>query len=61
MAFTIDPGLCPQNHRCPLVAACPAGAISPEGFALPEIDPGRCVEYGLCAASCGRQAVRERN
>ena len=61
MAFTIDPGLCPQNHRCPLVAACPAGAISQEGFALPEIDPGQCVECGLCAAACGRQAVRERN
>ena len=61
MALTVDALLCPQNHRCPLVAACPAGAISQEGFALPEIDPERCVECGLCAAACGRQAVRERN
>lgn len=39
MALTIDPGLCPQNHACPLVKLCPAGAISQTGHGLPVIEP----------------------
>ena len=57
MALTIDPVLCPQNHRCPLIAICPVGAISQEGFALPKIDPALCIECGKCVRHCGRQAV----
>ncbi len=57
MAYTIDPGRCPQNHRCPLIGLCPAEAISQEGFSLPRIDASKCLECGLCAEHCGRQAV----
>lgn len=57
MALTIDPGRCPQNHRCPLIAICPVGAISQEGFSLPKIDPALCIECGQCMEHCGRQAV----
>ncbi len=57
MALTIDPGRCPQNHRCPLIAICPVGAISQEGFSLPRIDPALCIECGKCMEHCGRQAV----
>lgn len=57
MALTVDPGRCPQNHRCPLIAICPVGAISQQGFSLPQIDPARCIECGACAESCPRQAI----
>ena len=48
MALVIDPLLCPQNHRCPMIPICPAGAISQKGNALPEIDPEKCIECGKC-------------
>lgn len=57
MAYTIDPGLCPQNHRCPLISLCPVEAISQEGFSLPHIDAAKCIECGACAEQCGRQAI----
>ena len=57
MALRIDPRLCPQNHRCPMIAVCPAEAISQTGNALPAIDPAKCIECGACAEICGRQAV----
>ncbi len=60
MALTIDPARCPQNHRCPLIDLCPVGAISQEGFSLPQIDPALCIECGLCADNCGRQAVYKK-
>lgn len=59
MALTIDPGLCPQNHACPLVKLCPAGAISQTGHGLPVIDTARCIECGKCQRHCGMQAVRK--
>ena len=55
MALVIDPLLCPQNHRCPMIPICPAGAISQKGNALPEIDPEKCIECGKCVRHCGRQ------
>ena len=63
MALSIAPLLCPQNHRCPMIAICPAGAISQKGNALPAIDPEKCIECGKCVKHCGRQAVHkaERN
>jgi Fe-S-cluster-containing hydrogenase component 2 len=48
---------CPQDHPCPLVRVCPTGAISQAGFAAPVIDEEKCVECGLCAASCGYRAI----
>ena len=59
MALVIDPLLCPQNHRCPMIPICPAGAISHKGNALPEIDPEKCIECGKCVRHCGRQAVHK--
>ncbi|WP_308501548.1 4Fe-4S binding protein [uncultured Alistipes sp.] len=59
MALTVDARLCPQNHRCPLIAICPVGAISQEGHALPVIDPERCIECGKCMRHCGMQAIHK--
>lgn len=59
MALVIDPLLCPQNHRCPMIPICSAGAISQKGNALPEIDPEKCIECGKCVRHCGRQAVHK--
>ena len=59
MALVIDPLLCPQNHRCPMIPVCLAGAISQKGNALPEIDPEKCIECGKCVRHCGRQAVHK--
>ncbi len=58
MAVLVDPGKCPQNHRCPLIAMCPAEAISQEGYNLPVIDTDRCVECGLCVAQCPKGAMQ---
>lgn len=57
MSPVADPGLCPQNHRCPLIESCPAEAISQEGFSLPQFDPDLCIECGRCIALCGKGAV----
>lgn len=57
MAVRIDPGLCPQNHRCPMIDVCPVEAISQEGFALPTVDPERCISCGQCVAGCGKGAM----
>lgn len=57
MSPVVDPGLCPQNHRCPLIESCPAEAISQEGFSLPQFEPDRCIECGRCVALCGMGAV----
>ena len=59
MALAIDPLLCPQTHRCPLIAICPAGAISQKGNSLPAIDPEKCIECGKCVKHCGMQAVHK--
>ena len=50
---------CPQNHLCPLVRLCPVGAIVQAGFAAPVIDAEKCIDCGVCAASCGYGAVVE--
>ena len=57
MALTVDAGLCPQNHRCPMIGICPAGAISQTGNARPQIDPEKCIECGKRMKHCGKQAV----
>ncbi|MBE5032857.1 4Fe-4S binding protein [Gallalistipes aquisgranensis] len=58
MSVSVDPGKCPQNHRCPLIDACPAGAISQEGNGLPFVDAGLCIGCGLCVESCPKGAMR---
>lgn len=55
--MNVIPVRCPQNHPCPLVPLCPTGAISQTGFRAPVIDEEKCVECGLCAASCAYRAV----
>ncbi|HJC27566.1 MAG TPA: 4Fe-4S binding protein [Candidatus Alistipes stercoravium] len=57
MSPVADPGLCPQNHRCPLIDSCPVEAITQEGFSLPQFDPDLCIECGRCVALCGKGAV----
>lgn len=57
MALTIDPQLCPQNHRCPLLTVCPLEAITQEGNALPVIQEDTCIECGKCVRYCGMGAV----
>jgi Fe-S-cluster-containing hydrogenase component 2 len=44
MPITIDPHVCLQNHRCPIIKACPLGAISQDGYGLPIIDESKCAE-----------------
>lgn len=57
MALKVNPHLCPQNHRCPMIPFCPVGAISQDGFGLPVIDDEKCIECGKCARICGMGAV----
>ena len=59
MALVIDPLLCPQNHRCPMIPICPAGAISQKGNALPEIDPEKCIKCRECKNGCPKHAIKE--
>ena len=55
--LSVNSALCPQNHKCPLVAACPVEAISQNGFGLPQIDADTCIECGYCSTHCPKQAV----
>lgn len=55
--LSVNPALCPQNHKCPLVSACPVGAITQTGFALPKIDNDACIACGYCSKHCPMQAV----
>jgi ferredoxin len=58
MAPTINPHICPANHRCPIIKVCPMEAISQEGNGLPVIDESKCAECMECASSCPMQAVQ---
>lgn len=57
MAIKINPDLCPQNHRCPLIKMCPKEAISQVGNQLPQISEEKCIECGKCIKSCGMHAI----
>ena len=58
MAITINPTICPQNHRCPLIRECPEGAITQYGYDdLPVIDETKCTECGICEQLCDLGAV----
>jgi len=59
MALTINPALCPQNHRCPIIGVCPMEAISQDGKGLPVIDGSKCAECMDCVSSCPMQAVQQ--
>ncbi|MDR2120977.1 MAG: 4Fe-4S binding protein [Tannerella sp.] len=61
MPLVISKKLCPQNHPCPLLRVCPAGAITQTGYALPQIDPEKCIECGKCVKHCGMRAVYTQN
>ena len=60
MAFTINPTICPQNHRCPIIIECPEGAISQIRYdGLPVIDESKCTGCGECAKYCEMGAVEK--
>ncbi|HBE74014.1 MAG TPA: 4Fe-4S ferredoxin [candidate division Zixibacteria bacterium] len=50
--ISVNPDLCPKNHRCPAIKDCPAGAISQKPDQAPEIDPAKCTDCKRCLASC---------
>lgn len=57
MGVRIDPELCPQNHRCPMIGICPVGAISQEEISLPVVDAEVCISCGQCVDNCGKGAL----
>jgi Fe-S-cluster-containing hydrogenase component 2 len=59
MALTINPNLCPQNHRCPIMSVCPMEAISQDGNGSPVIDDSKCAQCMDCVSSCPMQAVQQ--
>ena len=60
MALKIDPRICPQNHRCPLLSICPQEAISQIGYdGLPVIDASKCTECEECVKQCALGAVHQ--
>ena len=60
MAFTINPTICPQNHRCPILTECPEGAIYQMWYdGLPVIDESKCTGCGECAKYCEMGAVEK--
>ena len=59
MALTINPNLCPQNHRCPIMSVCPMEAISQDGNGSPVIDDSKCAQCMDCVSSSPMQAVQQ--
>ena len=58
MSFKINPIICPQNHRCPILKECPEGAITQIGYdGLPIIDEIACTECGICVNRCALGAI----
>lgn len=54
----IETTKCPQNHLCPSVRICPKQALTQEGMKAPIIDYDKCIACGICAKSCGKQALQ---
>lgn len=50
--ISVNPDLCPKNHRCPTIRVCPAGAISQQPGQAPVVDQAKCTGCGRCAMSC---------
>lgn len=61
MTLYVDPAICPQNHKCPLIEICPVGAISQIDFNLPKIDKNVCIECTECMETCPMKAVRSND
>lgn len=59
MSYIVSAGLCPQNHRCPIIRVCTVGAIIQDGYGLPIIDKTKCTECGKCTRYCPTGAVRK--
>lgn len=55
----VDKGICPHDHRCPLIAICPVGAISQGADGYPIINHDLCIECGKCVRSCPMKAVKQ--
>lgn len=60
MSYYISNKICPQSHRCPLIAKCPVNAISQNGFDVPIIDEEQCIGCGACQQVCPLGAVQEK-
>jgi len=61
MSILIHASRCPQNHRCPAMKHCPTGAITQNGYAVPVIDPEKCIECGKCVMVCPTGAMEDQN
>jgi ferredoxin len=59
MALTIDPEICPANHRCPLINICPMDAISQINNGLPIINEDTCAGCMDCIGYCPLDAVQQ--
>ena len=60
MSFKINPIICPQNHRCPILNECPEGAITQIMYdGLPVIDETTCTECGECVNKCALGAIEK--
>jgi len=61
MSYKINPIICPQNHRCPILSECPEGANSQIGYdSLPVTDELECTECGQCVNKCALGAVEKK-
>lgn len=54
----VDRGLCPHNHRCPLIGLCPVGAITQGSDGYPIVDHEACIECGICTGNCPKHAMK---
>lgn len=50
--IVVNPDLCPQNHRCPVINICPAGAISQKPGQAPSVDQEKCIHCWKCIQRC---------
>jgi Fe-S-cluster-containing hydrogenase component 2 len=57
MPVNVNANLCPQNHHCPAVESCSEAALIQTGFHAPEVIADKCIDCGICAATCPMGAL----